>query len=321
MSSDSVRKLFPQVFANGYVPLPNRDKECRLPKWPTIDVTEEQCRLWTRQTRWPAIGLRMEPPLLVLDFDLPDDGIMKAVEGITPSIVFDGLERQGSPPKTAFFLRLHDDDELFYQLSTRRYLFQGQTKPGYRLEAFGSGGLGKQFGAFGPHSHDEHGAVLKTYQWIGGRSPATVPLSDLPVMRRAEVAALLDEVDALLASWPGLVLDEQARASGDGYLQVYDLTDDMVFVDSDGSEYTLEELTAEAKARKELGQPELRITGSFTNDPLSSGSPRCKAHWSKIGGPNGSVSVTDHKTGKTHHPFDQKPDEMVHDLFNQIFKA
>ena len=67
MASDSVKQLFPQLFKNGFTPLPNRDKVCMLPKWSTIEVDEWQCNRWARQLRWPAIGLRVEPPLLVLD--------------------------------------------------------------------------------------------------------------------------------------------------------------------------------------------------------------------------------------------------------------
>lgn len=319
MTSDSVKQLFPQLFRNGYTPIPNRDKACYLPKWPTIEVDEAQCRAWSRQLRWPAIGLRLEPPLLVLDFDLPNPAIAAAIRAITPAAVLDGaLERRGNAPKTAFFLRLHDDDELFYRLGTRRYYVAGKPKPAFAVEAFGAGGGGKQFGAFGPHSHDDHGAVLKTYSWVGGRSPATVHIDALPVLRRAEVAALVDAADALLAGWPGLVLDELSPAGGDGHGQYFDLTDDMVFVDSDGSEYTLEELTAAAKATKELGQPPVKITGSFTNDPASSGSARCKVHWRR-GGEFGSVSIVDFKTGKTHHPVGNADDPIVQQLVGNIF--
>ena len=320
MSTYSVKHLFPQLLMNGYVPLPNRDKACMLPKWPTITVDEAQCLKWTRQTRWPAIGLRVVAPLLVLDFDIPDPDVCAAAVDYVPKRVRKGaLERVGSPPKTAFFLRLHDDDPLFYCLYSSRYLLKGTTSPGYRIEAYGAGGGGKQFGAFGPHSHDDHGKVLKTYSWVGERSPATVPISKLPVMRGSEVSELVDSVDRMLAGNKKLVRDKHARGDGEKYRHVYDLTDDMIFTDTEGFEYTLEELTKEAKALKELKHAKLRITGSFTNDPLSSGSARCVVHWSSRGGEKGSVVITDYKEGKTHYPFVTEASDKVHQLFNQLF--
>jgi hypothetical protein len=317
MATDSVRKLFPQVLRNGYSPIPNRDKHCYLKHWPTIEVDEDQCRAWTRQTRWPAIGLRVEAPLLVLDFDLPDEGIMKAVRDTLPRFILDeALERRGSPPKTAFFLQLDNRDELFHKLGTRRYHFQGSPKPAFAVEVFGGGGGAKQFGAFGPHSHDEEtGAVLLEYEWTNGWSPATVPLADLPVMRRAEVVELIDTVwTPLLKGWPGLVLDEMSVVGGDDFEKDYDLTDDMTFVDGEGNEYTLEELEQEAKAKKELKEI-FRVTGSFTKDPASSGSARCKVNWSKIRG----VSITDFKTGVTHRRRVVVDDPRINALIGKHF--
>jgi hypothetical protein len=296
MSTYSVRHLFPQLLSNGYVPIPNWDKACYLPKWSTILVDERQARLWTRQTRWPAIGLRVEAPLLVFDLDLPRDDIAKAVRDIMPVAARAGLERHGNPPKTAFFLRLRAGDEPFHILRTFRYAFADEPKRTFAVEIFGGGGGGAQVGSFGPHSHDEHGAVLKTYSWVNDHSPANVPLAALPEVGRAEAASFLDRVNVLLMGWPGLVRDVQSRAGEVAYEQVYELTDDMVFVDSEGFSYTLDELIAEAKARAELGQGELKVTGSFLGeDPTSRGSARCKVRWGKHTG----LSITDFRDCKT----------------------
>jgi len=285
-----------------------------LPKWPTIEVDTEQCRRWARQLRWRAIGLRVEPPLLVIDFDIPDRGILKAIEDITPSVVFEGLERFGNEPKTAFFLRMSEDDEPFHKLSTHRYTFAGTPKPSFAVEAFAGGGGGKQIGSFGPHSHDEHGKVAIWYRWVGDRSPANVRLDQLPVMTRVEVAALLDDIDALLASWPGLKRDENSTLGESFQAHVYDL-DAQIFIDVEGSEYTLLELTAEAENRWKLKQANLRLTGSFTGDPTSTGSPRCKVWWSKKNG----LSIVDYKTGVTHHPVGLAADPAVDAMLANIF--
>jgi hypothetical protein len=295
MGSDSVRQLFPQLLQNGYTPLPNRDKTCMLPKWSTINVDITIAKRWTRQTRWPAIGLRVEPPLLVLDYDLPSVEIAAAFRHIVPAAALAGLERVGNPPKTAFFLRLSEDDEPFRKLTTRRYLLDKKT---FQVEAFGGGGGAAQFGAFGPHSHDEQGNVLKTYSWVGDRSPANVALHELPELSRRQVAQAIDRAEEMLAAWPGLTVDPLSTSGAEQEPDEYDLTAQMVFTDVEGSDYSLEELIAEAKARYELQQPQLRITGSFTGDPTSTGSPRCKVAW----GPHKGLSVHDFKTCITHRP-------------------
>ena len=294
MSDDNVRRLFPQLLSNGYVPLPNKDKECRLLKWSSIYVDERQARLWTRQTRWHAIGLRIEPPLLVIDHDLPDLEIAAAVRAITPPAILAGLERVGKPPKTAFFLRLRDDDEPFYKLYTRRYL---RGKTAFQVEAFAGGRGGKQFGGFGPHSHDDAGNVLHTYAWVGGRSPANVPIRDLPEISRREVATHLDRVEAeILIKWPGLEADPAACLDAEApHLELYDLNSDNIYVDADGIEYTHEELRQAAQAHAKMKE-DFRITGSFTKDQHSSGSARCKVYWSKAQG----LVIVDFKTHITH---------------------
>ena len=287
---------------NGYVPIPNRDKACYLQSWSTVHVNEHQVKLWARQNRWPAIGLRVEPPLLVLDFDLPDIDIVRAIEDITPSVVFDALERHGNVPKTAFFLRLDIRDEPFYRLSTHRYL---RAKEPFRIEAFAGGGGGKQIGSFGPHSHDEHGNVLRTYAWVNDRSPANTHINQLPILRRAELSAFLDAAEALLAAWPELEKDTRSRSGEKQFnSHVYDLSEESVFHDGEGFEYTLTELTADAKGRAEMGEPNLFVTGSFTDDPTSSGKARAKVWWSARHG----LSIVDFKTDITHHVVHAAPE-------------
>jgi hypothetical protein len=310
--SDSVRHLFPQLLANGYVPLANEDKRCTLPKWPTMEVDAAQCRLWARQSRYKAIGLRVEPPLLVWDLDLPDEAVCNAVRAMLPRYLTEGaLERIGSPPKTAFFLRLSDEDEPFRELHTRSFHMDGQK---FAVQVFGGKPPHPQLGAFGPHSHGKAGEVVRRYIWVG-RSPADTPIGQLPVMRRAEVYELLDAIGAGLAAWPGMVVDEASKSGGGFQSQVYDLTEDMVYRDTDGNEYTQDQLIAEAKARKSLGEPSLRVTGSFTNDPKSTGSARAKVSWSKLHG----LAIVDFKTHKTHRPVKPPDAPEVDAMFNEIF--
>ena len=94
-------------------------------------------------------------------------------------------------------------------------------------------------------------------------------------------------------AWPGLTRDLQSR-KGEDVFDEAELSPDMVFVDSEGSEYTLEELIEEAKTRHELRQAELRLDGSFTGD--AAGNPtRCKVHWNERTG----LSIVDFKNSRT----------------------
>jgi hypothetical protein len=308
--SDSVRHLFPQLLANGYVPLANQDKVCRLKHWPRIVVDEAQCHKWTRQTRWKAIGLRAEPPLLVWDLDLPDEAIVTAVRAMLPEVVRAGLERVGNAPKTAFFLRL--EGEAFHSMSTHRYL-RGEIP--FQVEVFAGGGSGKQIGAFGPHSHDDEGRVLREYRWIGDRSPANTRLAELPAMKADEVEATLMAIDDWLAAQPGMIQDMLVkRRNGVGvHEQKYVLDETMVFTDGDGETYTLDELTAAAKSHAGLKE-DFRVTGSFLNEPGSKGSPRCRVRWSSQTG----LSITDYKTRTTYR--DSRALPGAPDLENLVSK-
>jgi hypothetical protein len=281
-----------------------------LPNWPKVEVDEAQCRRWMRQSRYRAIGLRVEPPLLVLDIDVPDPRAAVAVRNLVPRAAQDGLIRIGAPPKVAYFLRLAEAGEPFREAHTRKFAI-GDTK--VQVQAFAGGGGGAQFGAFGPHSHDKvTGDVLRTYHWLDGRSPATVRLDALPELPRGRVMDFLDAADDLLAAWPGAA---PVLGSARGEVlqdQCYDLREDQVFTDAEGFEYSLDELTAEAKARRELKQPNLRLRA--WDDPSSSGSPRCKVHWSRDRG----LAIVDFATNKTHHPEIRIEDPVLFAEFEAI---
>jgi hypothetical protein len=88
-----------------------------------------------------------------------------------------------------------------------------------------------------------------------------------------------------------------------------------VFTDTDGSVYSYDDLCAEVKARQELGQPTMQITGSFTGDPLSSGSARCKVYWNKQTG----LTVVDFKVGETHRLI-RDDDPALDALFGELLK-
>jgi len=310
--SDSVRHLFPQLFANGYVPLPNYDKACKIPRWPVIDVNAEQCRRWTRQTRWTAIGLRVEAPLLVLDLDLKHPKVAAAMRAALPAWMLEqALERVGEPPKTAFFMRLSAEDTAFRELHSHVYRLE-ECK--LAIQAFGGGMPHPQVGAFGPHSHDKAGGVLRRYTWLT-KSPAEVPIHELPEISKAEVEALLMAFEEMMAAWPGAVRDETSHKGAEGDFQdAYDITEATIFHDPAGEAYTYAELIERAQALRRLKQPEMRVTASFTHDPNSKGSGRAKVHWNERTG----LAIVDFATGITHRPIIATEEPEIKELLGSI---
>lgn len=290
----SVRSLFPQVFANGFTPIPNFDKRCFLKGWPTIRVDERQVALWSRTKRWKAMGLRMKPPLLVVDIDVLDARLVAEIEALLPKGT---LRRIGKAPKTAHFLRF--EGEAFHRIRTRRWAADTTIeKPQWSaVEIFAGGGGGHQFGAFGPHKiDDDTKEVLSTYQWPDGRDPSNTCLSDLPTIDAAAVWRLANAAEALFKTH-GFTLDTFTRGGAHQVDQVFDL-DGQVF-EGDGVAYDLSSLEAEARVAMVKGG-QVRVTGSFTGDPFSVGSLRCRAGISHFN----RVYIHDFKTGLTHHPSD-----------------
>lgn len=291
--TSSARSLFKQVFANGFLPLPNFDKRCMLKNWPTIPIDARQAERWSRSSRWKAMGIRVEPPLLVVDVDVYEAALAAEIAALLPA---GGLERIGRAPKAAYFFRL--DGEPFHRISTRKFTPDPEAaKPRWSaVEVFGGGGGGKQFGAFGPHEIDAAGNVVRYYSWPGA-SPADTRLDALPVILLADVYALVDRCEALFASC-GWVVDPMTKAGAHVVDQLFDLMPDTLF-EGDQESYDLDGLEAAAQAAM-VGGEQLRVTGSFTGDPYSARSLRCRVGISHTG----RVYVHDFKTGITHHPSD-----------------
>jgi hypothetical protein len=314
---------FAQLLANGYQPLPNENKVCRRKGWGKINIDETQARRWDRSTRWPAIGLRVRPPLLVVDCDVPDESLMRSVREMLPPAVLDGLERIGRPPKAAFFLRYETTDgELlpFRRRWSRRFTRDPDDKDAdtFQIEIFGGGGGAAQIGAFGPHSLHPDGSVALEYAWVGD-SPLERRLDTLPVIGRKETFAIIDGAEAIFAAAGLKVAAGTRRSKADKPPPLYDLTPETVFeagfrdgiieVDRKG----LAKLVREAKAS---GGPRVRVTGSFTGDPNSNGSLRGLVSIGRSG-----VTIVDTKDWVTHKPVEADPNMPLSDEFAAELEA
>lgn len=212
------------LLANGYTPLPNLDKICIYPNWPNIKVDRKFILSRDRDRKYQATGLRLENGLTAIDNDSDDralgDRWAARSQAEYPQLGH-ALFRSSRPNREAWFCRTDEPfghfkskrwakpgeprvkprqmtDAMWDMLSLEEREVQGKPKV-HRLEVYAGG---KQFGAFGPHSHNGDGTVKHSYGWEDEVSPANTPLAMLPLMTKHSLAALCD------------IFDEEAVALG-----------------------------------------------------------------------------------------------------------
>jgi hypothetical protein len=301
MERHEIEALRLAVLANGYTPIRNVDKRTFMPSWPTVTITEDEVRDWTRKfSRHAATGLRIENGLCAIDFDVDDEeamtAIVDAVLDAHPELE-QSLLRWGKGAKEAWFLRC---DELFTRLHTRAFIKPGETADDatHRVEIFG-GGSPRQFGAFGAHTKDERtGEVLVEYDWADARSPQTVLFDDLLEVPKSVLWSVIDIAEQSLIALGWQIFERSKRgesASG----KVYDLTDDMMFQCNDDIDRTLDELREAAK-----GEEHLRCSASWLEGPTAVNRTRCLVSLARSGG----VVIWESMEGVSHH---EKVDEPI----------
>jgi hypothetical protein len=301
-----------RLLENGYSPLPNVGKACYAERWPTLALTAEEITSWAARKRpdgesfkrFKDTGLRVENGLGVLDFDI-DHEIMEeiahAVEKAHPALQ-GALVRFGKGRKEAWFVRL---DEPFGRIATRRWLAPGadiDADGSHVVEAFG-GAAARQFGAFGAHTREPDGSVKIAYEWAGEQSPLTVPLDRLPELTKAEVFAVIDLVEELLAAagWTPVAKTKKGETEA---LKVWDLVEGMLFETNHGEvDVTLEDLRARARA----GEEGLRVSASFIEPGKGHSLTRCLVGTTH----DGDISIWDGATDTTHFAADRAPAQQT----------
>jgi len=282
---DPLTALRLRLLAHGYTPLPNFDKVCREWNWPRLKVDAQEIVSWkgSRSLRRQATGLRVENGLCVADLDSTDpkliEGFRADLAKLNPTAATDGLERQGGAGgKFALFCR-RPKEEAFYRIQSRKWVLPGdldkptEERAEHRLEVFAGAKGGRQFGAFGPHSHDAQGRVLREYRWPG-RSPLEVPFAALPVLMRAEVFDLTDAFDRR-ATALGYVAVPHTTQGETVPRFVYDLVDTMDF---DGN--SLDELDSVLAAARCRSEYTARISSNFLGHGTNP--TKCIVGWSNL---------------------------------------
>lgn len=272
-----------RLLENGYTPLMNLDKVTRLTGWQTLDVTPEVIARWGRSRGFDATGLRLDHGLAALDFDVNHPAALDlyaALETAFPDLLACPARGTTASPKEAWFFRT---PEPFGRVFTPTFVDGDE---GLTVEIFG-GASPRQFGAFGPHDLEKG----SEYVWRDDVSPATVPLSELPMLSKERVYAIRDFCTAWLAE---RFEARDGSAGGENEREaIYDLTDDMVFVLHDGGTANLAELRAVAASSTGYTY----CSASFIDGPIAKNTRRCAVSL----GPDGGVQVWDSMTDYTHH--------------------
>ena len=276
MSINDLIELRKQLFANGYQPIPNYDKQTFLKGWNNPDYAALG-PIEKFPPRYKATGLRVTNNLRVIDLDIDHpliDQVFSAIEEIAPNVARHAPARYGaSDYKVALFCRAPDGDEAFSMLPVHKYLVDGKA---HSIELFGgglarSGNVYKQMGVFGPHSHNSvTKKVAFQYAWDPERpSLLETPLAELPELSKAQAMAIAAAFERIAeaAGWERVV-----RPAHDTGAAVYDITDLSRFdTDRAGAGLTYAELCDALAAHGEL-----RCSANFMPDRGDSGdTSRC----------------------------------------------
>ena len=297
-SKDTILKLRSQLLANGYSPIPNKDKACYLKGWSTVAIDADALKKWSRMHGAIATGLRVENGLCAIDLDINHpviEDVAEAMLSVLPEdLNIERLERHGKGYKFAWYCQT---DDLFARLHTRSWVAPGETEDDgtHMVEIFG-GGSPRQFGSFGPHTIDDDGKVKVAYTWAD-ESPADIPLHALNVITKDQAFAMLDAAEAELQRQGFEPVARTTRGEGTPGRE-YDLTEDMLFDLLDGRTVSLSEL--QDMVREGYSG---NCSASWLDGPIAKNRNRCLVSVSS----SGHVTVWESAAGITHMPAAIKP--------------
>jgi hypothetical protein len=264
---DDVTDIRLRMFANGYLPLPNRGKRPVNQGWPKVKITERLIRRWAALDA-PSTGMIIRGGPAAMDLDINHKAMVEALaeetKKIAPHLFDDALVRYSSGAKEMWLAAV--EGPLFTRLASRLWVPVGtspndEDAPTYRVEIFGGDSV-RQFGVFGPHSFDDDGNVLATYDWDGNQSPATVPFAALPKLTLRQFGDICNAFDHI-AEAEGLMIRARAQRAGESLVQ-YTLEMSTVLELEDGRTVTLEDAVNELPHRDEGIY--FRCSGAF-HDP------------------------------------------------------
>lgn len=264
--SGPVTDPWPEIFGirkalwlGGYKIVPNRNKKCVIPGWNSRhwvarELTDnakgtalEHIERWSiRFERMKATGVMVWEPLLPIDVDVNDAPMLQALDAeiarIAPEVAARAPRRSGGGVKVALFARLTlaPGEDRFTRFASRRYHRPGEPAdaPAHGVEIFGgkptsTGGCSRQFGIYGPRSHDANGNVETVYGWASGRPPLhEVALDALPTLTKAQALEILTAFEALAENkfgWVRVKLPDSYNSNGEPTTAVFDIDENTRF--------------------------------------------------------------------------------------------
>lgn len=305
-----------RMLANGYSPVPNYDKRCFMAGRNEAVITEALIDQWSGQVKHLSTGVRVDWPMVAIDIDIDDVEAIEAVIDALPKDLWDKVKdapvrRSSSRTKEAWFVRLDDGEAPISRLTSASFYRAddpaGEDGTTHRIEVFGSES-GQQMGVFGAHTRDDSdvAVVLKDYVW-DGPDLTVVPVWDLPVLTRAEVALIADTATAVLTEL-GWVRKLRSKDGFSSPQVIYDLTDEMSFETHAHGVLSLSELRDEA-----LGSRGIRLAASF-HSPGSHNTSRCIASV----GDDGIFRVIDFETANTHRLAADQPRAITQGVLERL---
>jgi hypothetical protein len=200
------------MLRNGYTPLGSECKAVKIKNWSRLDVTEKLIERWGWRDDLVTSGVRVDAPLVVMDFDIDDaatiDKVFAAIEAKDAELgraLAAAPCRFGGGDKLALFLRSEDGvrgtwhSKAYY----RPWDMESDAAKAklQRLEVFGAGRDGEDaryMATNGVHTLGPDGVVLREYVWEDARDLSAVSVGDLPAITQEQVLLAVDTASEVL---------------------------------------------------------------------------------------------------------------------------
>jgi Family of unknown function (DUF5906) len=296
-----------KMLANGWFPIPCEGKSWMPENWPHFHLTETLIRAWDGYgkggCKLKGTGTRVEGSMLVLDLDIGDETIMKAVldalqaDEVFSEWMYDALWRNSGATSLALFGQVSEPVGGRHSAIFGSVDADGGVVTKVHVETYGGATHGKYFACFGPHARPG-----REYAWDGG-SPVDRRLDSLPVLPAGEIGRLHDLIEATFAQC-GLTHITAARAL-DGLRNVYTLTDDTEFWLEDGTMTTCRALQGELDIGPENGR---RGCLTYEDWQASESKARCNAFRREA---DGRLMITDFSIDVNYYWADEKKPDPV----------
>jgi hypothetical protein len=270
---------------NGYTPTLNDGKRPIEHGWPRKAVDEAEILSWDRSACL-STGLRLNGDLAVIDVDVSEaaliEDLARAFDARFPQMFTHGLTRHAGGIKEAWIARV---DAPFRRLASRRWHRGADPDDAVKhmVECFGSLAI-RQFAINGPRDRNS------VYQFTAGASPATVPLSALPILPGRAFAQACDLFDAI-AKDAGLTAVRERR--GEAPAMIFELEATTIVDTDEWGPMTV----AELERLRRNG----RCSGTF-HDPTRRRPGTHLIGWGRLG-----LSIWDAMTEQTWRRRDRAP--------------